>query len=214
MTIDDLTYDERGLLPALAQDAQTGEVLMLAWMNREALDRTIETGFAHFWSRSRDALWRKGETSGNTLHVEEIRLDCDADVLLLRVIADGPACHTGERSCFFRVLSSSGEVEPAEKPAVAALGILAELSSVIRGRRDAETDSSYTARLLAGGPERIAKKLGEEAFETALAALNESDDRLAEETADLLYHLLVLLEARSLSLADACGALERRRRGS
>jgi phosphoribosyl-ATP pyrophosphohydrolase/phosphoribosyl-AMP cyclohydrolase len=214
-TIDGLSYDDRGLVTAVAQDARTGEVLMLAWMNAEAVARTIETGFAHFWSRSRRSLWRKGETSGNELHIEEIRVDCDGDALLLRVIPRGPACHTGETSCFHRRLADSPPAVGAEEDArFGAIGILGELTDVIRERRDVPIDGSYTTRLFAGGIERIAKKVGEEAFETCLAAVSQSDERLAEEAADLLYHLLVLLEARGLSLDVACRALAARRRRS
>lgn len=211
--MDQLAFDDRGLVAGVVQDAKNGEVLMLAWMNREAIERTLETGAAHFWSRSRNALWRKGETSGNELQVKEVRLDCDADALLLRVEPRGPACHTGKRSCFFRRPDASGDLVPAEPRARERDGILADLGDVIRERRSAPEDTSYTARLLAGGIERISKKLGEEAFETALAAATQSDERLAEEAADLLYHLLVLLEARNLSLEDACAVLAARRSG-
>lgn len=211
--IDQLSFDARGLVAGIVQDAKTAEVLMLAWMNREAVKMTVETGTAHFWSRSRNALWKKGETSGNELHVEEIRVDCDGDALLLRVKPLGPACHTGKTSCFFQEPDASGNLAEATPRACERLGILADLGDVIRARRNAPEDSSYTARLLAGGVERIAKKVGEEAFETVLAAATQSDERLAEEAADLLYHLLVLLEARDLSLQDACAVLSARRAG-
>ena len=208
--MESLAFDGKGLIAAIAQDNQTGDVLMLAWVNREAIERIIDTGIAHFWSRTRDCLWRKGETSGNELHVEEMRLDCDGDALLLLVKPFGPACHTGEISCFHRTPTESGELTPVESRAINSLSVLDALGAVIRARRDASTGTSYTARLLAEGIEGIAKKVGEEAFETALAAVAQSDDRLVEETADLLYHVLVLLEARGLSLAEVYGVLDRR----
>ena len=211
--MENLSFDVRGLVTAIAQDTQTGDVLMLAWMSREAIERTIDTGIAHFWSRSRDCLWRKGETSGNELHVEAMRIDCDGDALLLQVKPLGPACHTGKESCFYREVSDTGELILIEEPTISSLRVLDDLSCMIRGRRDAPADTSYTARLLAGGIEKIAKKVGEEAFETALAAAAQSDEQLAEETADLLYHVLVLLEARGLGLADACDVLRLRRSG-
>ena len=211
--IENLTYDARGLVAAIAQDNQTGGVLMLAWMSREAIEQTIDTGVAHFWSRSRGCLWRKGEISGNELQVEEMRLDCDGDALLLLVKPLGPACHTGEISCFHRKPSESGDLTPVAGWTGSPLRVLDELGTIIRARRNAPADTSYTARLLAGGIEKIAKKVGEEAFETALAAATQSDAYLAEETADLLYHLLVLLEARGLTLANACDVLDKRRSG-
>ena len=211
--IDQLSFDDRGLVAGVVQDAETGEVLMLAWMNREAVEQTAQSGWAHFWSRSRRSLWRKGETSGNGLRVEEIRVDCDADALLLLVSPQGPACHTGANSCFYRRAMEDGALAPIAESALSGLQVLTELQQVIRSRRTAHQDDSYTSRLLSGGIERIAKKVGEEAFETALAAAAQSDDRLAEEAADLLYHLLVLLEARNLSLQDACDVLSVRRSG-
>lgn len=211
--IENLAYDDRGLIAAIAQDGQTGDVLMLAWMSREAVERTIDTGVAHFWSRSRGRLWRKGESSGNELQVEEMRLDCDGDTLLLLVKPLGPACHTGEISCFHRTPSESGDLAPVAGSTVSQLRVLDELGTIIRARRDAPADTSYTAQLLAGGVEKISKKVGEECFETAVAAATQSDARLAEEAADLLYHLLVLLEARGLTLAHACAVLDSRRSG-
>jgi len=211
--MENLAYDDRGLIAAIAQDEQTGDVLMLAWMNQEAVQRTIDTGVAHFWSRSRCCLWRKGETSGNELYVKQVRIDCDADALLLLVEPLGPACHTGETSCFHRTPGDSGDLTRVDCRIRPPLGVLDELGTVIRARRNSPTDDSYTARLLVAGVEKIGKKVGEEAFETALAAATQSGDRLAEEAADLLYHLLVLLEARGMTLADACAVLEQRRTG-
>jgi phosphoribosyl-AMP cyclohydrolase / phosphoribosyl-ATP pyrophosphohydrolase len=188
------------LLPCIVQDARTGEVLTLAYMNDEALRRTRESGEVWFWSRSRQELWHKGETSGNVQRVERIRLDCDEDALLVLVEPAGPACHTGARTCFH-----NGELTPTHHEALPAL------ERTIDERRSASASESYTASLLADPP-RIGAKLREEADEAARAAAGESDERLAEEAADLLYHLTVLLAARGLSLADAYGVLNERRR--
>lgn len=190
MNLEDLHFDDRGLLPVVVQDVGSGAVLMLAWANREAVEKTLATGEAHFWSRSRQALWRKGETSGNVLAVVEVTADCDGDALLVRARPAGPACHRGTRSCF----------EP--NPAQLELGWLA---AVLVSRRGADPKTSYTARLLEEGIERIAQKVGEEGVETAIAAValasrgpaGEDGRRqaLVGEAADLLYHLLVLLQA-------------------
>jgi phosphoribosyl-ATP pyrophosphohydrolase/phosphoribosyl-AMP cyclohydrolase len=185
-----------GLLPVIVQHADDGTVLMLGWANDEALAATERTSEAHFWSRSRDRLWRKGETSGNTMRVIEIGTDCDADAILYRVRPSGPACHTGTRSCF-------GEASRA--------GGLRELEATINARRGADPAASYTARLLSGGPRRPAEKVVEEAGEVAAASLAGTDDELAAEAADLLYHLLVVLAARDLSLDRVLGVLEARR---
>jgi phosphoribosyl-ATP pyrophosphohydrolase/phosphoribosyl-AMP cyclohydrolase len=185
------------LLPCIVQDARTGEVLTLAYMNDEALERTRATGEMWFWSRSRQELWHKGETSGNVQRLKELRLDCDKDALLALVEPAGPACHTGERTCFH-----NGELEPV--PAEA----LAVLERTIEERRGADT---YTGRLLADR-DQVAAKVEEEAEEVARAAREESDERLAEEAADVLYHLAVLLASRDLQLADAYGVLNGRRR--
>ena len=193
-----LVTNEAGLLPVIVQDRASGDVLMVAWANLEALTRTAETGFAHFWSRSRKTLWRKGETSGNGLRVVEVRTDCDRDVLLLVVEPQGPACHTGARTCF-------GEDSPT------AAGMLEELARVVAGRSRAAPEGSYTARLLAAGPERVLEKIGEEAGEVVLAARGESDERLVAESADLLYHLLLALHQRGLPLARVMDELRERR---
>jgi phosphoribosyl-AMP cyclohydrolase / phosphoribosyl-ATP pyrophosphohydrolase len=188
------------LTPCIVQDARTGEVLTLAYMNDEAQRRTRETGELWFWSRSRQELWHKGETSGNTMRLRALRYDCDEDALLALVEPAGPACHTGERTCFYR---GDMELEPAEA--------LATLERTVDARRSADPGGSYTAALLAE-PARIGAKVEEEAEEVARAAAGESDERLAEEAADVLYHLTVLLAARGLSLADAFGVLNERRR--
>lgn len=185
-----------GLLPVIVQDADDGTVLMLAWANAEALAATEASGEAHFWSRSRDRLWRKGETSGNVMHVTALAADCDGDAILYRVRPHGPACHTGTRTCF-------GETD--------APGVLSELAALIEDRRGADAETSYTARLLAGGPRRPAEKVVEEAGETAAAALAGTDDELAGEAADLLYHLLVLLATRRVPVERALGVLRERR---
>jgi phosphoribosyl-AMP cyclohydrolase / phosphoribosyl-ATP pyrophosphohydrolase len=193
-----LVFDASGLLPVIAQDRDSGDVLMLAWANADAVARTAETGLAHFWSRSRKALWQKGETSGNALRVVEARADCDNDALLLVVEPAGPACHTGTRTCF------------GETSATAA-GMPFELARVVRERAQAKPEESYTARLLAKGQAAVLKKIGEEATEVVLAAAAESDTRLAEESADLLFHLLVALHQRGVPLSRVMEELRRRR---
>jgi phosphoribosyl-ATP pyrophosphohydrolase/phosphoribosyl-AMP cyclohydrolase len=197
----EVKFDERGLVPCIVQAWDTGEVLTLAYMNAEALARTRETGEMHFWSRSRQQLWHKGETSGNTQRLRSLRYDCDADALLALVDQAGPACHTGERTCFYR-----GELEPG-----APYESLPALERTIARRKQERPDGSYTVALLAD-PARIGEKVQEEAEEVARAARTETDDRLAEEAADVLYHLSVLLASRDLSLADAERVLDERRR--
>jgi phosphoribosyl-ATP pyrophosphohydrolase/phosphoribosyl-AMP cyclohydrolase len=201
--MDDATiaYDERGLVPCVIQDWRSGEVLTLAYMNAEALAATRRTGELHLWSRSRDELWHKGATSGNTQAVKAIRYDCDGDALLALVEPAGPACHTGERTCFHR-----GELEP-QAPHEA----LPALERTIAERAAGAPPGSYTARLLADPP-YTGEKVREEAEEVTRAASEESDERLAEEAADVLYHLAVLMRGRGLSLADAEKVLSDRRR--
>jgi phosphoribosyl-ATP pyrophosphohydrolase/phosphoribosyl-AMP cyclohydrolase len=198
---DGVVFDAQGLVPVVAQDRASGDVLMVAWANAEALARTAETGLAHFWSRSRRGLWKKGETSGHVLRVREVRKDCDSDTLLLVVDPAGPACHTGARTCF------------GEGTATAA-GVLDEVRRVIAERARTRPDGSYTASLLAKGLDRVLKKVGEEATEVVLAAKGESDDRLAEECADLFFHVLVALEARGVAAVDVLEVLRRRRGGT
>ena len=189
-----------GLVPCIVQDARTGEVLTLAYQNEEAWRRTRESGEMWFWSRSREVLWHKGETSGNVQRVRELRWDCDADAVLALVEPAGPACHTGERTCFH-----NGELEPVAGEALAAL------ERTIESRRAAASPESYTAALLAD-PARLAAKVEEEGEELARASRDESDERVAEEAADVLYHLTVLLASRGLRLADAYDVLNGRRR--
>ena len=195
----ELAFDDKGLVPCIVQDWRTGEVLMLAYMDRDALDRTRESGEMHFFSRSRGP-WHKGETSGNVQRLHELRYDCDADTVLALVEPAGPACHTGERTCFYR-----GDMEPAPHEAIPTLERTVEDRSLDR------PDGSYTVKLLED-PAYGGDKVREEADEVARAAAGESDQRLREEAADLLYHLDVLLASRSLSLADAFAELNDRRR--
>lgn len=186
-----------GLLPAIVQHALTGSVLMLGYMSRESYAETLACGEAVFFSRSRGKLWRKGETSGNTLKVVEVRIDCDADTLLVRAEPAGPTCHLGTSSCF-------GDQLPAT--------LLDELETVIAARLADKPEDSYVARLAAAGPARAAQKLGEEGVETALAAVTRDADGLADEAADLLFHLLVLLQIKALKLEDVMRRLADRRR--
>jgi len=199
--MQEISFDERGLVPCIVQDWRTGEVLTLAYMNADALERTRATGETHFWSRSRGELWHKGETSGNVQRVRELRMDCDLDAVLALVEPAGPACHTGERTCFH-----NGELDP-----LAPHEALPELERTIAARRAERPEGSYTAELLADPP-RIGAKVREEAAEAAQAADDESDERLREEAADVLYHLAVLMASRGLELADAFEELNGRRR--
>jgi phosphoribosyl-ATP pyrophosphohydrolase/phosphoribosyl-AMP cyclohydrolase len=203
-TVPDLAiaFDDRGLVPCIAQDWRTGEVLTLAYMNREALERTRATGEVHYWSRSRGELWHKGATSGNVQKLKALRVDCDGDALLALVEPAGPACHTGERSCFF-----TGDLTPQ-----APHEVLPGLERTIAQRAAAaDTSTSYTAKLLAD-PALAGAKVEEEAEEVVRAVREESDERVANEAADVLYHLAVLLCSRGLSFADAERVLDERRR--
>lgn len=201
-----LRFDDSGLLPAVAQDRLTGQVRMVAWMNQEALARTLETGKATFYSRSRKALWQKGESSGNVLHVREIVADCDADTLLLLCDPAGPSCHTERPGCFFRRLEG-GELRD-ERLDVGPF--LERLEREIEDRRNSTSAKSYTKSLLEGGPSRIGEKLREEAAELSLAIESESDERVVSEAADLAFHLLVGLASRKVSLRRVLAELARR----
>jgi phosphoribosyl-ATP pyrophosphohydrolase/phosphoribosyl-AMP cyclohydrolase len=203
--VEEIRYDERGLAPCVMQDARTGEVLTLAYVNAEALERTRATGEAHFWSRSRDELWRKGETSGNVMRVRALRYDCDWDAVLVLVEPAGPACHTGERTCFHH-----GDLAAQPSEALPALERVIAQRRAAAGGAPGAGASSYTAQLLADPP-LIGAKVREEAEEVTRAAAGESDERVAEEAADVLYHLTVLLASRGLSLADAFAELNARR---
>lgn len=201
MITDRVKFDERGLICAIAQDWASGEVLMQAYMNAEALRLTAETGYAHYYSRSRKSLWKKGETSGHTQKVISATFDCDRDCLLLQVEQKGAACHTGSRSCFYQ------EEIKSERAGVTFFG---ELSRVVKDRKENPAEGSYTSYLFAKGVDKIAKKTGEEAVEVVIAAKNESKEELIGECADLLYHLQVLLEEKGLSLAEVCTELKKR----
>lgn len=185
------------LIPAVVQDAATAQVLMLGYMNAEALAATLESGFVTFFSRSKGRLWRKGETSGDTLSLVAVHADCDQDALLVLAEPAGPTCHLGTPSCF----SDSGPK---------GIGWLARLARIVRGRREAPAESSYTARLLAEGPNRVAQKVGEEGVEVALAAVSRDRDACISETADLVYHLTVLMEARDFCWEDVAAVLAER----
>jgi phosphoribosyl-AMP cyclohydrolase / phosphoribosyl-ATP pyrophosphohydrolase len=209
-------FDEHGLVPCVMQDWRTGEVLTLAYMNDEALRRTRETGEVHFYSRSRGELWHKGRTSGNLQRVRQIRYDCDGGALVALVDPAGPACHTGQRSCFYRDLEGSAdpapEAPPADgEPAPATYEALAVLERTLLDRRERRPEGSYTVELL-DDPPRIADKVREEAEEVSRAAGSESEQRVAEEAADVLYHLNVLLVSRGISIAAALEMLNGRRR--
>jgi phosphoribosyl-AMP cyclohydrolase / phosphoribosyl-ATP pyrophosphohydrolase len=226
-----IDYDARGLVPAVVQDARTGEVLMLAWQDQAALAQTLATGKATFFSRSRDALWVKGETSGNTQAVRGVATDCDADAILLRVDPAGPACHTGARSCFFRAVEAKAPsavtatrapappAPPATRaPAPAGTGpgghrtpgeTLAALEAVLRERKTSPPPGSYTAKLFADEALRH-KKVGEEATELVIASMRGNKEEIAWEAADLVYHTLVLLQAHGMGLAELAVALESR----
>jgi len=199
INLNEVKFDERGLIPAIVQHATTREVLTLAYMNKESLARTIETQQTWFWSRSRQELWHKGETSGNTQRVVSVTLDCDRDAIVVLVDPAGPACHTGARSCF--------DIDPSHD-----LGsVLDQLYRLIQSRERERPDGSYTTYLFEAGIDKILKKLGEESAETIIAAKNEDRERLVSEVSDLLYHLLVLLVARGVSLEEIGKELRRRR---
>jgi phosphoribosyl-AMP cyclohydrolase / phosphoribosyl-ATP pyrophosphohydrolase len=208
MNLDQVTaldWDKNdGLLPAIVQDARSGQVLMLAYMNREALRITLAEKRATFYSRSRQQLWTKGESSGHWLHVVDVEADCDQDTLLVLANPEGPTCHTGTRSCFGDEVASDA----------AGLSFLMRLESVIAQRISDRPEGSYTARLWSEGPTRIAQKVGEEGVEVALAAVTQEDERLVGESADLLYHLALLLKSRNLSLTTVVRELEQRHKES
>lgn len=202
MSIDPATvkFDEHGLVPAIVQDARTREVLTLAYMNEESLARTLETGQTWFWSRSRNELWHKGATSGNTQQVVRLTTDCDNDAIIVLVEPAGPACHTGARSCF------AIEYDEEHSP-----GLLHELYELIKSRQQERPEGSYTTYLFDKGLDKILKKVGEESAETIIAAKNDDSKQLVAETADLLYHLLVMLVARDIKLDDVREELAQRR---
>jgi phosphoribosyl-ATP pyrophosphohydrolase/phosphoribosyl-AMP cyclohydrolase len=202
INFDEIRFDERGLIPAIVQNAATREVLTLAYMNRESLQRTIETKQTWFWSRSRNELWHKGATSGNTQEVVSLALDCDRDAIVVLVNPAGPACHTGAVSCF-DISTRSAELGP----------LLDQLYELIQSRERERPVGSYTTYLFEEGLDKILKKLGEESAETIIAAKNDDNGRLTAEVSDLVYHLLVLLVARGVSLAQIAEELGQRRKG-
>jgi phosphoribosyl-AMP cyclohydrolase / phosphoribosyl-ATP pyrophosphohydrolase len=203
-----------GLVPVVTQESRSGDVLMVAFANRDALDRTLSTGLAHYFSRSRGTLWQKGETSGHVQRVTEVRLDCDGDAVLYRVEQTGPACHTGTRTCFSTVISGAAEQRGGEAVGVPEEDpgghLLTRLTRTIAQRAAERPKGSYTVDLLGSGVGKISQKVGEEAVEVVVAANSEDDERLASEAADLLYHLLVLLQARGVPLDAVWQELESR----
>jgi phosphoribosyl-AMP cyclohydrolase / phosphoribosyl-ATP pyrophosphohydrolase len=202
-----IKFDDKGLVPVVTQDVKTGTVLMLAYMNEESLKETLDTGYAAYFSRSRQTLWKKGETSGHVQKVRAIHYDCDGDSLLLIVEQTGPACHTGEYSCFHHELISL--VEGAVK--VPSAAILQEVFNVIADRKENPKEGSYTNYLLEKGVEKICKKVGEEASETIIAAVKGSRDELRYEAADLMYHIMVLLFNQGLTPMELWAELQKRR---
>jgi phosphoribosyl-AMP cyclohydrolase / phosphoribosyl-ATP pyrophosphohydrolase len=207
MTLDELRFDGQGLIPAVVQEADTGELLMVAWMDRSAVEKTLSSGLAHFWSRSRQAPWMKGETSGHVQHVESVFVDCDGDTLLVHVHQEGVACHTGQRTCFFTTLKGGSGVAPRPAPS----GMLERLERTIEERKVSRPAGSYVAGLLAAGEAQMCRKIGEEATEVITAALGgEGDQRVTEEVADLWFHTLVLLGARGIPLREVLKELARR----
>lgn len=199
--MENVKFDANGLICAIAQDCETGEVLMQAYMDAEALDETLKTGYAHYYSRSRQKLWKKGETSGNVQKVVSATFDCDRDCILLEIDQTGAACHTGERSCFHDSVVTSEQ---------AGLTFLGELVRVVEDRKQNPVEGSYTAYLFSRGVDKIAKKMGEEAVEVVIASKNDDKADLTREIADLTYHLLVLMEQKGVSLGDVCTELKRR----
>ena len=210
--LERIKFDQQGLVPAIVQDATNGTVLMLAYMNRESLAKTLETGTTWFYSRSRQELWNKGATSGHVQMVKELLYDCDGDTLLVKVEQTGAACHEGTYSCFSRRF---GEAEPTqtERPALAAAEVLTELFAVLEDRRQNPQQGSYTSSLFAKGEDRILKKIGEEAAETIIAAKNHSHGEVIYEMADLWYHCLVLLAANNINFTALIEELGKRRSG-
>jgi len=212
IAIEEMKFDERGLIPAIVQDARTLRVLTVAYMNAESLKRTIETNEAWFWSRSRSSLWHKGETSGHTQRVRGILVDCDRDALTVLVTPNGPACHTGEQSCFHNELEGAGRHEEIAD-GVSDLGtVLNDLYALVESRKRDRPAGSYTTYLFDQGLDKILKKVGEESSETIIAAKNEDPEVLAREASDLLYHLIVLMVERGLTLEQIRDELVSRRK--
>ncbi|HHX23845.1 MAG: bifunctional phosphoribosyl-AMP cyclohydrolase/phosphoribosyl-ATP diphosphatase HisIE [Tepidanaerobacteraceae bacterium] len=213
--LDNINYDEKGLVPAVIQDVKTKEVLMVAYMNKEALEKTIETKTAWFYSRKRKRLWQKGETSGNLLLVDKILYDCDKDTLLLKVNPKGPTCHTGNKSCFYRELIQESTTDNSSD-SVDGQGdltqIIDELIEIIDSRFTEKPEGSYIVKLYNGGKEKILKKVGEEATEVVIASMSENKGDTIYETADLIFHLLIALRYDNISLSQVLAELRRRRK--
>lgn len=202
ININDFKFDDKGLLVAIAVDAESNEVLMQAFMNMDALRATIESGYATYYSRSRQKLWKKGETSGNTQRVVEIKYDCDMDSVLLRVIQNGAACHTGNRSCFYRSLGENEHVADGK--------IFYDIAETIKKRKSEPKEGSYTNYLFDKGIEKICKKVGEESTEAVIAAIKGDKEELIGEISDIAYHLLVLMEASGIEIKDVAAELMKR----
>ena len=216
MNIENLQYDAQGLIPAIIQDNISGQVLMLAYMNKESLTKTVETGLTWFYSRSRRSLWQKGETSGHIQQVRDIRYDCDADTLLIKVDQTGAACHEGTSSCFSRVLGSeardSSQLFDPAKVYGSAATVLGQLYHIISDRKAHPQEGSYTTYLFEKGQDKILKKVGEEAAETLIASKNNSTEELLYEMADLWYHCLVLLAYHNVTPTQLLEELQKRRK--
>ncbi len=205
----EVKFDEKGLIPAIAQDINSGEILMQAFMNKEALDKTIETGFVHYFSRSRNCLWKKGDTSGHLQRVCEIYTDCDSDSILIKVIQEGTACHTGKRSCFY-TKAYAVDADVTGLTSDNTVTMLKDLYAVITDRRDHPKEGSYTNYLFDKGIDKILKKVGEECAEVIIAAKNRDAKEISYEVADLMYHLTVMLVENGLSWNDIAGELSKR----
>ncbi|MBI3753205.1 MAG: bifunctional phosphoribosyl-AMP cyclohydrolase/phosphoribosyl-ATP diphosphatase HisIE [Deltaproteobacteria bacterium] len=208
--INVIKFDEKGLVPAIAQDCFTGDVLMMAYMNREAVEKTLSTGRAHYFSRSRNKLWLKGEASGNFQEVRAVYYDCDEDTLLLKIHQIGVACHTGERSCFFRRLDKESQESGVRSQEFAELKILSELFETIKQRKKASPEKSYVASLYAKGPDKILAKIEEESAELIDAAKGGKREDIIHEMADLWFHAFVLLGQRDISLQEVLNELKGR----
>ncbi|MGM9937512.1 MAG: bifunctional phosphoribosyl-AMP cyclohydrolase/phosphoribosyl-ATP diphosphatase HisIE [Candidatus Ornithomonoglobus sp.] len=206
--LNELKFDEKGLIPAVVQDVTTKEVLMVAYMNAETLKMTLETGKATFWSRSRQEVWVKGETSGNIMHVEGIKVDCDGDCLVVFARPDGPACHTGNRSCFFRRIDGDKLTEDTAQGGTSDI-LMREFATILDRKNNPE-DGSYTNYLFNKGEDKILKKVGEEAAEVVIAGKNRDKDEIKYETADLLYHLAVMLADNDMTWDDIFEEMESR----
>ena len=206
--INTLKFDASGLIPAVVQNIETNEVLMVAYMNADTIKQTLETGRATFWSRSRQEVWVKGDTSGNYMYVKEVRVDCDCDCLVVLVNPAGPACHTGNRSCFFRKIEDGKLVEDAKEQT--KTDVFAREQAVVMDRKEHPEEGSYTNYLFDKGEDKILKKVGEEAAEVVIAGKNRDKDEISYETADLIYHLTVMLVDNGMSLEDIYKEMERR----